>query len=86
MAVLSDEEDTTWYSTTDDDDFDSRPAHVTVTDPEEWTDYHSEFLVTLYHQLQDKVAEMGVPVLDRCTFHDFATFCHSFSSGHKPPC
>ena len=57
-----------------------------VADPEEWQDYHSEFLVTLWHMLVDEVASMGVCVLDRCTFHDFAEFCFRRSSGHRPPC
>lgn len=57
-----------------------------VVDPEEWMDYHSEFLLTLWHQLQDQVAAMGVPILDRCGIGQFTEFCFKHSSGHKPPC
>lgn len=55
-------------------------------DPEEWQDYHSEFLVTLWQQLIDEVASMGVYVLDRCRISDFTEFCFKHSSGRKPPC
>lgn len=61
-------------------------AHDPVADPEEWQDYNSEFLLTLWHQLQDTVAGLGVYVLDACTFSDFAGFCFDHSSGRKPPC
>lgn len=57
-----------------------------VEDAEEWQDYHSEFLVTLWHQLVDEVASMGVYVLDKCNFPAFAQFCFENSSGRKPPC
>lgn len=53
---------------------------------EVWQDYHSEFLVALWHRLLDHVASMGVYVLDGATFHDFAHFCFDHSSGRKPPC
>lgn len=56
------------------------------TDPEEWQDYHSQFLVTLWQQLTDQVAAMGVYVLDRCHISDFTEFCFTHSSGRKPPC
>lgn len=54
--------------------------------PEEWMDYNSEFLLTLWHQLQDQVASMGVYILDSCTIGDFTEFCFRHSSGRKPPC
>lgn len=57
-----------------------------VVDPEVWQDYHSEELVTLWHQLVDTISSMGVYVLDRCSFSDFAQFCFERSSGRKPPC
>ena len=57
-----------------------------VEDAEVWQDYHSEFLVALWHRLLDHVASMGVYVLDAATFHDFAHFCFQHSSGRKPPC
>jgi hypothetical protein len=54
--------------------------------PEEWMDYNSEFLLTLWHQLQDQVASMGVYILDNCSIGDFTEFCFRHSSGRKPPC
>lgn len=57
-----------------------------VSDPEEWMDYNSEFLVALWHGLKDHAASMGVYVLDTCTIGDFTEFCYKFSSGRKPPC
>ena len=57
-----------------------------VQDPEEWQDYHSEFLVAAWHGLKDHIASMGVYVLDACSFSDFTEFCFKFSSGRKPPC
>lgn len=67
-----------------DSDGDERPR--TVDDPEVWADYHSEFLVTLWHSLSDQARAMGVPVLDRCAFADFVEFAFKHSSGHVPPC
>ena len=64
---------------------DTGEPHV-VTDAEEWSDYNSEFLVTLYHGLKDQIAGMGVYILDACEFSDFVEFCYHFSSGRKPPC
>lgn len=61
-------------------------ASAYSTDPEEWQDYHSEFLVAAWHRLKDHIASMGVYVLDSCTFSDFAQFCFERSSGRKPPC
>lgn len=63
-----------------------RPARDVVEDPEVWQDYHSEWLVALWHRLKDHVASMGVYVLDTASFSDFAEFCHAHSSGRKPPC
>jgi len=57
-----------------------------VDDPEVWMDYNSEFLLTLWHQLQDQVASMGVYILDKCTFSDFTEFCFKHSTGRQPPC
>ena len=54
-------------------------------DVEVWFDYHSEELVTLWHALKDKVAELGVYVLDECTIHEFVKFCYDGSSGRIPP-
>ncbi len=62
------------------------PARGAVEDPEEWADYWSEELVTLYHGLEDHARAMGTYVLDRCTFPDFVEFCFKFSSGRRPPC
>lgn len=56
-----------------------------VTDPEEWQDYWSEELVTLWHLVSDTAKSMGAYVLDACTFSDFAAFCFQKSSGRKPP-
>lgn len=55
-----------------------------VTDPEEWQDYWSEELVTLWHSLKDQAQSMGAYVLDTCTFADFTHFCFTHSSGRKP--
>lgn len=67
-------------------DGESPHATGTVDDPEEWQDYHSEFLVAAWHRLKDHIASMGVYVLDACTFSDFTEFCFRYSSGRKPPC
>lgn len=64
-------------------DEDEAPAHE---DAETWQDYHSEFLVAMWHRLKDHAASMGVYVLDAATFHDFAHFCYEHSSGRLPPC
>lgn len=61
-------------------------ADDAVEDAEVWMDYHSEQLLTLWHQAQDTVASLGVYVLDACTFNDFCHFCFARSSGRKPPC
>jgi hypothetical protein len=53
-------------------------------DPEVWTDYMSEELVTAYHILLEYVHSQGLPLLDTCSFSDFAEFCYKFSSGRKP--
>ena len=53
-------------------------------DPEVWTDYMSEELVTAYHILLEYVDSQGLPLLDRCSFPDFVEFCYNFSSGRKP--
>jgi hypothetical protein len=55
-------------------------------DPEVWTDYMSEELVTAYHILLEYVHSQGLPLLDNCQFSDFAEFCYKFSSGRKPAC
>jgi hypothetical protein len=65
---------------------DSNAVAGAVTDPEEWMDYNSEFLLTLWHGVQDQVAAMGVYILDSCTIGDFTEFCFRHSSGRKPPC
>ena len=83
MLLLEDEEEA-WFSSSEDEA--EQHAQRYEEDPEVWQDYHSEYLVSMYHQLRDYVASTGVPILDRCTFHDFATFCHAKSSGRKPPC
>lgn len=64
----------------------SVPRSAVVEDPEVWQDYNSEFLVTLWHQLQDQVAAMGVYILDKCSFSDFTEFCFKHSTGRQPPC
>lgn len=56
------------------------PGH----DEELWFDYHSEELAAVWHATRDKVAEMGVYVLDLCTFPDFVSFCYQMSSGRVP--
>lgn len=53
-------------------------------DPEVWQDYYSEELVRLFHAAVDSAVAQGLPILDRCTFHDFATFCFQKSSGVVP--
>jgi hypothetical protein len=53
-------------------------------DPETWQDWTSEFTVDAYHMLQDRFASLGVPILDRCSYHDFAQFCYQRSSGCVP--
>jgi hypothetical protein len=63
-----------------------QPPSNVVGDPEEWMDYHSEFLVPLWHALKDHVASMGVYILDACSIGDFTEFCFKHSSGRKPPC
>lgn len=60
--------------------------HDVVEDPEVWMDYHSEELVTMWHQLLDQAAATGVYVLDKCAFSDFTEFCFKHSTGKKPPC
>lgn len=57
-----------------------------VEDVEEWSDYMSEELATGYHILTDWFKNMGLPVLEHCTFHDFVEFCYRYSSGRKPIC
>lgn len=54
-------------------------------DAEVWFDYHSEELVAAWHAVRDKIAELGVYVLDQCTIHDFVRFCFDHSSGRIPP-
>lgn len=53
-------------------------------DPEVWQDYYSEELVRLFHAAVDSAVAQGLPILDKCTFHDFATFCFQRSSGVVP--
>lgn len=53
-------------------------------DPEVWQDYYSEELVQLFHAAVDAATARGLPILDKCTFHDFATFCFATSSGVVP--
>ena len=53
-------------------------------DPEVWQDYYSEELVRLFHAAVDSAVAQGLPILDKCTFHDFATFCFQNSSGVVP--
>ncbi len=53
-------------------------------DPEVWQDYYSEELVRLFHAAVDSAAAQGLPILDKCTFNDFATFCFQKSSGVVP--
>jgi hypothetical protein len=55
-----------------------------LTDPEVWQDYTSEFTVAAYHELQEFFARLGVPVLDKCAYSDFADFCFRHSSGWIP--
>lgn len=55
-----------------------------VTDPEEWQDHYSEELVQSWHLLTDWLSARGLAVLDRATFHAFATFCFEYSSGVRP--
>lgn len=55
-----------------------------VKDPEEWQDHYSEELVQGWHLLTDWLAAQGLAVLDRATFHDFATFAFHHSSGVRP--
>lgn len=83
--MLSDDEECAWSPTDSDDDSQDQPS-ATVTDPEEWQDYHSEELVTLWHLLRDRISSLGVYVLDECHISDFTDFCFRFSSGKKPPC
>lgn len=61
-------------------------APAPVTDLEIWQDYTSEFTVQGYHYILDFFQRLGVPVLDRCTYHDFAQFCFERSSGFVPRC
>lgn len=74
------------YGESEDDCHARHGGAETVEDPEVWQDYHSEWLVALWHRLKDHVASMGVYVLDTASFSDFAQFCHAHSSGRKPPC
>ena len=53
-------------------------------DVEVWQDYMSDELATGYHILTDWFKGQGIPILDNCTFHDFAYFCYCYSSGRKP--
>jgi hypothetical protein len=53
-------------------------------DPEVWQDYYSEELVCLFHAALDSAVAQGLPILDKCTFNDFATFCFQKSSGVVP--
>lgn len=80
--MLSDDDQVSLAST--DESEDGACAGV-VPDAEEWQDYHSEELVTLWHLLQDRIAQMGVYVLDECHISDFTDFCFRHSSGRKPP-
>jgi hypothetical protein len=55
-------------------------------DVEIWQDYMSEELATAYHILVDWFQGQGLPILENCTFGDFAEFCYVHSSGRKPVC
>lgn len=79
--MLSDDD----YASSGEDDH-RHQADTRVRDPEEWADYWSEELVTMYHSLQEQASQLGAYVLDTCAFPDFVEFCHRFSSGRKPPC
>lgn len=79
--MLSDDDAASTFSASDAEDH----AHLSA-DAEEWQDYHSEELVGLWHVLQDRIAAMGVYVLDECHISDFTEFCFRHSSGRKPPC
>ena len=59
---------------------------VPVADPEVWQDHWSEELVELWHLVRDHARARGFPILDRASFHDFATFAFVGSSGWAPRC
>lgn len=85
QGTLMDDDLISWNSGSEADE-DGLSANAPVTDAEEWQDYHSEELVTLWHVLQDRIASMGVYILDECHISDFTDFCFRLSSGKKPPC
>ena len=57
-----------------------------INDPEVWQDHYSEELVTGWHLLTDWLASRGLAVLDRASFHDFATWAFHHSSRVPPRC
>ena len=69
----------------EDDVEDHLPADI-EDDPEIWFDYFSEDVAAAYHILRDRIDAQGIPLLDKCTFTDFAEFCYMYSSGRKPIC
>lgn len=55
-----------------------------IRDPEVWADHYSLELVQAYHDLVDSFSSRGLALLDRCTFHSFATWAFANSSGWPP--
>ena len=63
------------------------PPHLTpINDPEEWSNYWSEELVTLYHSLIDHARDAGWALVDVCSFANFVEFAYAHSSRLPPPC
>lgn len=52
-------------------------------EPEDWTDLHSELLVTLYHTLRDEGHLTGI--LDHCSLHELTGACYKWSTSPSEP-
>ena len=69
------------------EEYDDQPEYELYEhDPEVWSDYMSEELLTAYYILLEYVQSQGLPLLENCQFSDFVEFCYKFSSGRKPAC
>lgn len=62
------------------------PAPRIILDPEVWQDYWRDELLDLWDSLRQQCLSLGLAVLDKCTFSDFADFCFRHSSGYPPAC
>jgi hypothetical protein len=83
--MFSEEEDAIFEEETDQESEEDDPCEPgPITDPEEWQDYWSWELVTMYDCIREQAQKQGWSILDECSFHKFATFCYENSSKRKP--